>query len=109
MKVILLFLPVLLNAQNFPQKLSCVSVIDSEINQQEVRLNEYAMAQMSFSKGDWLYSAEVIENRLNFLTIKNTKSNSKASVHSVDYSIRHLHVRHDVASTYATVDCELKF
>jgi hypothetical protein len=109
MKMILFMFPALLVAQTFPQKFSCVSVIDSKIDQQEVELNEYAMANIYFVKGDWSYTADVIENRLNSLTVENISLGSKASAHSVNSNIRHLHVRLDARNAYSTVDCELKF
>lgn len=109
MNILTLLFPFLVHAQSFPKTFLCTSLIDKKIDQQVVQLNEYAMAQISFQKNDWSYTADVIENRLNSLILENTKASSKASIHSIDSSVLHFHVRLDISNSYATVDCELKY
>lgn len=67
------------------------------------------MANISYQDEDWIFYVDVIENRLNSLTLENIKTKSKGSTHSIDFNLQHLHLRLDADGNYATVDCELKF
>lgn len=107
--IFIFLFPLIVQAQSFPQILSCMSLINTKILFHEVRLNEYAMAQIDYQNQDWSFSVDVIENRLNSLVLENSKTQSKASTHSIDSGLRHLHLRLDTDGKYATVDCELKF
>lgn len=95
--------------QQFPQYLFCISWMDLKTELHEKKLDEYAMAQINFKRGNWGFEVTVIENRLNSLQLENYATASKTQGHSVQFPYNHLSLRLETNNEVATLDCELRF
>lgn len=97
-------------AQNFPTHMKCMSVLNTELTAHEVKINEYAMAFISYTKdSEWKMDADVIENKINSLRLEHLPTGAVATAHSLVYPFNHLATSLEIKNKKATVDCSLSY
>ena len=104
-----IFLLFLVNTANAAQsKLVCVSWMNLETEIQETQINEYAMANIHYEKDDWSYTADVMEGKLNYLTIEYKPLKIATTSRSLEYPLNHLANAVEISEKKSTVDCDLR-
>jgi hypothetical protein len=96
-------------AQTFPQNFKCVSVLNTEIQIHETKLDEWAMAKISYVKdNEWQFEADVIENKINSIILTHLPTGTVAEAHSYEFPFNSLFVSLEIKNKKSTVDCDLK-
>ncbi len=82
--------------------------MNTEIQIQEAKLNEFAMAQITRTKDqEWKLDADVIGNKINSLTLHHLPTGAEAQSDSLVNPLNHLALSLVVNNKRATVDCDL--
>ncbi len=101
----ILFFSVLTFAQT---KMVCVSWIEKKTEIREAQLNEYALATIHYTQGDWGYVADVIEGKLNYLTVEYKPLSLSSTSRASAYPLNHLGNALEIDGKQVTVDCDLR-
>lgn len=91
-----------------PQKLVCVSWFDYKTQITEQDVSEYAMASIQFTQGDWSYSADVIEGKLNSIEIQFQPLEIFTHTHSMEFPLNTLQAALRVKDRPASVECDIR-
>ena len=86
----------------------CVSWMDHKTEIQESDISEYATAHIDFTQGDWSYSADMIEGKLNFLTVNYLPLKLSTTSRSLEYPLNHIANAIEIDGNQASVDCDLR-
>lgn len=100
-----LFLGIFASAQT---TLICVSWMDQQTQINEIALSEYEAGMILYDQGDWAYSADVMEGKLNYLTIEFKPLKLFTTSRSLEYPLNHLSNAVEISGRQATVDCDLR-
>lgn len=101
----ILFFGIFSWAQN---KLVCVSWMDYQTQIREVPLSEYETGTIVYDQGDWAYSVDVMEGKLNYLTVEFKPLKLSTTSRSMEYPLNHLSNAVEIDGKQATVDCDLR-
>jgi hypothetical protein len=74
----------------------------------EAPINEYAMASISYEQGDWAYEADVIEGKLNSLTLYYRPLKLASGARSEAYPLEELTTELVVGNSKSNVSCVLR-
>ncbi|MBC7743176.1 MAG: hypothetical protein H7061_13330 [Bdellovibrionaceae bacterium] len=89
--------------------LACTLWAAPDVVNVQVPVNEYAMATMQETIGNFEFDADVVEDRMNSVTIIYKPTETKAMAYSAaDYTQRALTVKLDTAQKQSSLDCEIK-
>ncbi len=97
-----------LNQASAATKLACMSWMNYEIEFREAPLSEYETAHIQHDQGDWAYTADVFEGKLNYLTVHYKPLKVDATSRSLNFPLTHLSNSFEIDGKQASVDCDLK-
>lgn len=89
-------------------KLVCISWMSLKSDIQEMPINEYAMAEINFTQGDWSYHADVIEGKLNAINLRYKPLNIETQADADAFPLNNLATSLTIGENKATLDCDIR-